>query len=432
MGQTLSEPVTAKETAICQDDYYKVGSSCMQGWRTSMEDSHTHILSLPDDPETTWFSVFDGHGGSIVAKYASKHLHKFVIQRPEFPENIPEALRQGFLDIDSAMLNDEQVKEQMAGTTAICCLIRDNKLYCANAGDSRAIACRKGALVTLSSDHKPNNPEEMDRIYNAGGWVEFNRVNGNLALSRALGDFLFKRNQLISPEQQIVTALPEVTVHDMNEDWDFLVLACDGIWDVLTNQAVINFVTEMIGEGKYPESICEELLTYCLAPVCQMGGLGGDNMSIIIICFLHGKPWQDLVDKCKRIHSEKKASSKLCEPAFSAFDRFTADGPFAEVSVLKASDDLSNANESSSSSHTSSPSSSSPISTEEKFELIAESSSQVIVAETITKTETKSEDKSPEKESQGEEIEISKSEEPSAEPSSTVGDTVNGDVSNGD
>jgi hypothetical protein len=100
-----------------------------------------------------------------------------------------------------------------------------------------------------------------------------------------------------------------------------------------------------------------------------MGGLGGDNMSIIIICCLNGKPWQDLVDKCKRIHSEKKATSKLCEPAFSALDRFTSEGPFAEVSVLKAaSDELSNANETSSSSHTSSPSSS-PISTEEKFEL---------------------------------------------------------------
>lgn len=93
----------------------------------------------------------------------------------------------------------------MAGSTAITALIRDNKLYCANAGDSRAIGCKNGTLVQLSHDHKPNNPEEMDRIYNAGGWVEFNRVNGNLALSRALGDFLFKRNQTISPEQQIVT-----------------------------------------------------------------------------------------------------------------------------------------------------------------------------------------------------------------------------------
>lgn len=103
------------------------------------------------------------------------------------------------------MFNDEAIKEQMAGTTAITVLIKDNKLYCANAGDSRAVASRKGQLVPLSSDHKPNNPEEMERIYNAGGWVEFNRVNGNLALSRALGDFLFKRNQTIPAEQQIVT-----------------------------------------------------------------------------------------------------------------------------------------------------------------------------------------------------------------------------------
>lgn len=103
------------------------------------------------------------------------------------------------------MFNDEQIKEQMAGSTAITTLIRDGKLYCANAGDSRAIASKNGQLVQLSHDHKPNNPEEMDRIYNAGGWVEFNRVNGNLALSRALGDFLFKRNQTISAEQQIVT-----------------------------------------------------------------------------------------------------------------------------------------------------------------------------------------------------------------------------------
>lgn len=112
---------------------------------------------------------------------------------------------QGFLECDTAMYNDEAIKEQMAGSTAITALIRDKKLYCANAGDSRAIASKNGTLIQLSHDHKPNNPEEMDRIYNAGGWVEFNRVNGNLALSRALGDFLFKRNQLISAEQQIVT-----------------------------------------------------------------------------------------------------------------------------------------------------------------------------------------------------------------------------------
>jgi serine/threonine protein phosphatase PrpC len=65
----------------------------------------------------------------------------------------------------------------------------------------------------------------------------------------------------------LFAALPEVTVHDLSEEWDFIVIGCDGIWDVLTNQAVVNFIIESVGEGKYPENICEELLTYCLAPV---------------------------------------------------------------------------------------------------------------------------------------------------------------------
>lgn len=148
----------------------------------------------------------------------------------------------------------------------------------------------------------------------------------------------------------------------------------------------------MIGEGKYPESICEELLGYCLAPVCQMGGLGGDNMSIIIICMLHGKPWEHLVEKCKKMHADKKASTKLSEPAFSHFDRFTADGPFAEVSVLKASDDVHNAADStSSSSHTSSPSSS-PISTDDKFDALLVEGAGTDTAGKAQEPEVKSDD----------------------------------------
>jgi protein phosphatase PTC2/3 len=114
-------------------------------------------------------------------------------------------LFQGFLDIDAAMLKDQTLREQMAGSTAVAILIKDDKLYCANAGDSRAIACINGQLEVLSLDHKPNNENEYKRICTGGGWVEFNRVNGNLALSRALGDFEFKKNTTKGPEEQVVT-----------------------------------------------------------------------------------------------------------------------------------------------------------------------------------------------------------------------------------
>lgn len=205
---------------------------------------------------------------------------------------------QAFLDIDNTMLYDEAYGEQMAGSTAVTAIIKNKKLYCANAGDSRAIACINGEVEVLSLDHKPNNFIESKRISEAGGWVEFNRVNGNLALSRALGDFIFKKNAKKKAEEQIVTAYPDVEVREITEDWDFLVLACDGIWDVLSNEEVVQFCRKRIGMGMMPEEICEEIMTHCLAPDCQMGGIGGDNMTIVLVCFLHNRTYEDLIAKC--------------------------------------------------------------------------------------------------------------------------------------
>lgn len=85
-----------------------------------------------------------------------------------------------------------------------------------------------GEAKPLSFDHKPTNQGETSRIVAAGGFVEFGRVNGNLALSRALGDFDFKQNSNLDPEQQIVTADPDITVHEATPEDEFVVLACDG------------------------------------------------------------------------------------------------------------------------------------------------------------------------------------------------------------
>uniref|UniRef100_A0A1B6DLT2 protein-serine/threonine phosphatase n=1 Tax=Clastoptera arizonana TaxID=38151 RepID=A0A1B6DLT2_9HEMI len=299
MGQTLSEPVTAKLTSCMQSSEFKVGSSCMQGWRINMEDAHTHILSLPDDKGTAFFAVYDGHGSAKIAEQAGKHLHKYILQRPEYKESrIKEAMQQGYLDFDSAMMDDEEKNGVLAGTTAISVLIKDGTLFCANVGDSRAIASISGQIHPLSFDHKPSNTDEARRINSAGGWVEFNRVNGNLALSRALGDFVFKQNKKKKPEEQIVTAYPDVVEKPYNSEWEFVVMACDGIWDVMSNEEVGDFVRKRIGSGMEPENICEDLMTRCLAPDCKMGGLGCDNMTVIIISCLHGKPYSNLVDQC--------------------------------------------------------------------------------------------------------------------------------------
>lgn len=202
-----------------------------------MEDSHTHILSLNDDPSAAFFGVFDGHGGAKIANFVSKNLHKMVTEREEYKsQNYEVALVQGFLEMDERMRHEDSLIDDMSGSTAIVALLKDESIYVANVGDSRCIACVDGTAVALSIDHKPSDENEKKRIKEAGGFVEVNRVNGNLALSRAFGDFAFKTNPDKRPEDQIISCCPDVQVRQVDNDWQFVVLACDGIWDVLTNQ----------------------------------------------------------------------------------------------------------------------------------------------------------------------------------------------------
>jgi len=186
----------------------------------------------------------------------------------------------------------------MAGTTAVVVLLKNNRLYCGNVGDSRAIISVNGLAEPLSYDHKPANESEARRIIAAGGWVEFNRVNGNLALSRALGDFVFKRNEDMPAEEQIVTANPDIITRDLTSDVEFMVLACDGIWDVMSNQEVIDYCRDRLAVGMETEMVCEELLTRCLAPDSQMGGLGCDNMTVVLVCLLQNGTWAQFCEKC--------------------------------------------------------------------------------------------------------------------------------------
>jgi hypothetical protein len=112
---------------------------------------------------------------------------------------------------------------------------------------------------------------------------------GNLALSRAIGDFEFKQNPNLSPEHQIVTAYPDVKKEDITEGTEFLVLACDGIWDCLSSQQVVNFIRREISSSRTLQIACENLMDKCLAKDSELGGIGCDNMTVIIVGFLNGK-----------------------------------------------------------------------------------------------------------------------------------------------
>lgn len=137
-------------------------------------------------------------------------------------------------------------KEDMGGTsfagcTATVALVTRTEIICANSGDSRTVLAKGGVARDMSIDHKPDDPAEKRRIENAGGFVEDGRVNGMLALSRALGDFEYKSNKMVNPKDQVVSAFPDVKIEPITPDTQFVLLACDGIWDVKTSQEAITF-----------------------------------------------------------------------------------------------------------------------------------------------------------------------------------------------
>ncbi|XP_062822773.1 protein phosphatase 1G [Anolis carolinensis] len=179
-----------------------------------------------------------------------------------------------------------------SGTTAVVALIRGKQLIVANAGDSRCVVSEGGKALDMSYDHKPEDEVELARIKNAGGKVTMDgRVNGGLNLSRAIGDHFYKRNKNLPPEEQMISALPDIKVLTINEDHDFMVIACDGIWNVMSSQEVVDFVQSKItqkgenGELRPLSSIVEELLDRCLAPDTSGDGTGCDNMTCILISF---------------------------------------------------------------------------------------------------------------------------------------------------
>ncbi|GAA6066744.1 protein phosphatase 1G [Tachysurus ichikawai] len=177
-----------------------------------------------------------------------------------------------------------------SGTTAVVALIRGKQLIVANAGDSRCVVSERGKAVDMSYDHKPEDELELARIKNAGGKVTMDgRVNGGLNLSRAIGDHFYKRNKNLPPEEQMISALPDVKVLTLNEEHEFMVVACDGIWNVMSSQEVVEFVNERLkaegSETKPLSAVIEELLDHCLAPDTSGDGTGCDNMTCMIVKF---------------------------------------------------------------------------------------------------------------------------------------------------
>lgn len=248
-----------------------IGICSQQGPRPSMEDKY-QIIKNWGNTGITYAAVFDGHGGKCVATYLSNNLHVKIFEKFQTTKNLKEAIQQGCAQINQEILETQQNKRNTTTTGRICrnisfcetgscaiiAFIFDNKVIIANVGDSRAVISKNKKAIQLSVDHKPNEASEQERIEASGGkvWISDNGKISRLcfamglAVARAFGNLAYK---------DLIIANPQIVEYDFLGD-DILILACDGLWDVMQNQEATNFASKYSKMQEASEALVKEAI----------------------------------------------------------------------------------------------------------------------------------------------------------------------------
>lgn len=271
------------------------------GARESNEDEHDVLINYDGSDNTklnvNFYAVYDGHGGPLVSKFIKNRIRKYFTHKEcnfnPASGNHCNGLIEYVYDLLQRKIEQQLPAAKISGSTALSIIhyAKDgifSQLKIINLGDCRAVVCKYNNLSQqLTKDHKPMEWDEYDRIKKMGGNVEiaaYNipRING-LSVSRAFGDLDCKPH---------VSHLPEIFDHELNVENGrisdkFLVLACDGLWDVLSNQDVINFVLFRMSEITHLET-CDNAGKNNIALMLGKHAIekgSEDNISISIIFF---------------------------------------------------------------------------------------------------------------------------------------------------
>ena len=233
-------------------------------YRQSMEDIGILIPDLTTDYKVSLFGIFDGHGGTDVVKFVKNRLPQLIkiYLNDLFPVEI--AFKNAFKKVDEEL---KFFDSEYIGTTATLILIKDNKIYCANVGDTKAYIIYDKTYKQISNDHKCTNEDERKRITEIGGKIIKNRVMGQLILTRTLGDLYVKQFGVINT--------PDINVYDINETINYIIIASDGVWDVVD----LDTMTNMGKAGKNVGEFCKDIVKLAINKGTK------DNVSCIVVSF---------------------------------------------------------------------------------------------------------------------------------------------------
>ncbi|KAJ6227136.1 phosphatase 2c [Anaeramoeba flamelloides] len=219
------------------------------------------LRNLPFE-KAEFFGLFDGHGGREASEHVGEVLPAIIKKKILEGTKIEEAIHDSFVELHQEMID----WCLYSGTTAVVVITIEDFVWIVNLGDSKAILCRNGFTVSLTQQQKPNDKDEKKRIEKAGGFIKDGRVNGILAVSRAFGDGYL--GKVISP-------VPEIINFRITSEDAFIVIACDGVWDVISDPVAVGIVSEEIDPQKAAKRLRDEAYNHGST----------DNISVIALFF---------------------------------------------------------------------------------------------------------------------------------------------------
>jgi len=341
MGSVLSSPVELIRVQRKGSRSFRCAVAEMQGWRVSHEDAHEMRCS---DSCAAWW-VLDGHGGSFAAIDSAPALaREFEGDVSDSSTTLPpdSRLEQGFVAVDRRLrekLEADPVQESGSTVVGALCLRQGDEftLKLCNCGDSRCIVVRgpsekeatappitvripqhiealasdlaavrrgdtapkcKWPLIAETVDHKPNHATEKVRIEAAGGSVSEEypaRLDGNLAVSRGLGDFEYKADAGRPVEEQKVSCIPDLYEMSGLRQGAIIILACDGVWDVISGEDLAIMVRDKLSGD--PDLDLGELATEVIHMCLKRNSR--DNITCMIVQLVDGSDWTSMADEMK-------------------------------------------------------------------------------------------------------------------------------------
>ncbi|XP_068309996.1 probable protein phosphatase 2C 27 [Pyrus communis] len=258
------------------------------GGRTHMEDTHLCIGDLAkkfgynplSEEAISFYGVFDGHGGKDAAHFVRDNLPRVIVEDADFPLELEKVITRSFMETDAAFAKKCSHEASLAsGTTALTAMIFGRSLLVANAGDCRAVLSRCGVAIEMSKDHRPCCTKERMRIESLGGYIDDGYLNGQLGVTRALGNWHLEGMKDAGERGGPLSAIPELKLTTLGKDDEFLIIGTDGIWDVFTSQNAVDFARRRLQEHNDVKLCCKQIVEEAI----KRGAT--DNLTLVMVSF---------------------------------------------------------------------------------------------------------------------------------------------------